>query len=76
MRYGSQFLELARKLKLRSVELIPVSALVGDNIVDPSSINDLVQRPTLLEYLETVPLQTIDHDLRAVALSRATGAAP
>ncbi len=29
--------ELTRQLKLRSVELIPVSALVGDNIVEPST---------------------------------------
>ena len=54
----SQFLELARKLKLRSVELIPVSALAGDNIVEPSNSMSWYEGPTLLEYLETVPLQT------------------
>jgi bifunctional enzyme CysN/CysC/sulfate adenylyltransferase subunit 1 len=53
----SQFLELAHKLKLRSVELIPVSALVGDNIVEHSSSMPWYEGPTLLEYLETVPLQ-------------------
>ncbi len=56
----NQFLELAHKLKLRSVELIPVSALVGDNIVEPSTAMPWYEGPTLLEYLETVPLQTAD----------------
>jgi bifunctional enzyme CysN/CysC/sulfate adenylyltransferase subunit 1 len=55
-----QFLELARNLKLRSVDLIPVSALVGDNIVEPSTAMPWYEGPTLLEYLETVPLQTAD----------------
>ena len=55
-----QFLELAHALKLRSVELIPVSALVGDNIVEPSKSTPWYEGPTLLEYLETVPLQTAD----------------
>jgi bifunctional enzyme CysN/CysC/sulfate adenylyltransferase subunit 1 len=40
------------------VELIPVSALVGDNIVEPSTAMPWYQGPTLLEYLETIPLQT------------------
>jgi len=53
-----EFLDLARKLKLRSVELIPVSALIGDNIVEPSNSMPWYDGPTLLEYLETVPLQT------------------
>jgi len=56
----SQFLELARRLKLSSIELIPVSALVGDNIVEPSTSMPWYEGPTLLEYLEAVPLQTIE----------------
>ena len=56
----AQFLELASKLNLPSVELIPVSALVGDNIVEPSTSMPWYEGPTLLEYLETVPLQTAD----------------
>ena len=54
----SQFLELARRLNSRSVELIPVSALAGDNVVEPSNSMSWYEGPTLLEYLETVPLQT------------------
>src|SRR6201995_4309861 len=56
----SQFLELAHRLKLPSVELIPVSALAGDNIVEPSTSMPWYEGATLLESLETVPLQTIE----------------
>jgi bifunctional enzyme CysN/CysC/sulfate adenylyltransferase subunit 1 len=54
----SQFLALAAKLNLSSVDLIPVSALAGDNVVSPSTATPWYTGPTLLEYLETVPLQT------------------
>ncbi len=51
-----QFLALAARLDLRSVQLIPVSALNGDNVVDASVAMPWYTGPTLLEYLETVPL--------------------
>lgn len=53
-----QFLELAKQLDLRSVALIPVSALAGDNVVEASSNMAWYPGPTLLDYLETVPLRT------------------
>ncbi|MGA7157214.1 MAG: sulfate adenylyltransferase subunit CysN [Acidobacteriaceae bacterium] len=53
---SAQFTELAQRLGLKSVEVIPVSALAGDNVVDRSSAMEWYQGPTLLEYLETVPL--------------------
>ncbi len=53
----TEFLALANRLALKSVELIPVSALAGDNVVDPSSKMPWYSGPTLLHYLETVPLQ-------------------
>jgi sulfate adenylyltransferase large subunit len=53
----AEFLELAAQLGLRSVEMIPVSALEGDNVVTPSGKMPWYQGPTLLEYLETVPLR-------------------
>jgi bifunctional enzyme CysN/CysC/sulfate adenylyltransferase subunit 1 len=56
----SQFLELAHHLKLNSVELIPISALAGDNVVDRSAATPWYTGPTLLEYLENVPLHTVD----------------
>lgn len=54
-----EYLDLASKLKLSSVELIPVSALAGDNVVEPSAATPWYSGPTLLEYLESVPLQTV-----------------
>lgn len=52
----TEFLELARRLGLKSVEAIPVSALEGDNVVTSSAATPWYSGPTLLEYLETVPL--------------------
>ena len=51
----SEFTALAKQLGLKSVEVIPVSALVGDNVVERSWAMDGYEGPTLLEYLETVP---------------------
>ena len=56
----TQFLELANRLKLDSVELVPVSALAGDNVVERSAAMPWYSGLTLLEYLETVPLQAVD----------------
>ncbi|HEY5382130.1 MAG TPA: sulfate adenylyltransferase subunit CysN [Acidobacteriaceae bacterium] len=56
----TQFLELAARLELSSVELIPVSALAGDNVVEPSIAMRWYSGPTLLEYLETIPLSATD----------------
>ncbi|HEV2577872.1 MAG TPA: sulfate adenylyltransferase subunit CysN [Acidobacteriaceae bacterium] len=55
----TEYLDLASKLQLGSVELIPVSALAGDNVVEPSTAMSWYSGPTLLEYLETVPLQIV-----------------
>jgi sulfate adenylyltransferase large subunit len=55
-RICGEFTELAKQLGLKSVEVIPVSALVGDNVVERSAAMEWYQGPTLLEYLETVPL--------------------
>jgi sulfate adenylyltransferase large subunit len=52
----SEFLELARRLGLKDVEAIPVSALEGDNVVTTSAATPWYTGPTLLDYLETVPL--------------------
>ena len=38
------------------VDLVPISALDGDNVVDPSTRMDWYTGPTLLGLLETVPL--------------------
>jgi len=52
----AEFFELASRLGVRSITAIPVSALEGDNVVVPSSAMPWYEGPTLLEYLETVPL--------------------
>jgi sulfate adenylyltransferase large subunit len=57
-----EFLELAAQLGLKSVEIIPVSALEGDNVVTPSAAMPWYVGPTLLEYLETVPLRVGEVD--------------
>lgn len=45
-----------------SVLAIPVSALVGDNVVDRSPRTPWYAGPTLLEHLETVPVEQDPHD--------------
>jgi bifunctional enzyme CysN/CysC/sulfate adenylyltransferase subunit 1 len=51
-----EFEGLCTQLGLSCVEMIPVSALEGDNVVTPSATMPWYKGPTLLEYLETVPL--------------------
>ncbi|MDQ3401915.1 MAG: GTP-binding protein [Actinomycetota bacterium] len=48
---------------LGSVLSIPVSALVGDNVVDRSVRTPWYQGPTLLDHLETVPVEPDPHDM-------------
>jgi bifunctional enzyme CysN/CysC/sulfate adenylyltransferase subunit 1 len=52
----AEFVEFSSRLGLRSVTVIPVSALEGDNVVAPSAAMPWYDGPTLLEFLETVPL--------------------
>lgn len=55
---ANTFTEYAEALGVPDVRSIPVSALRGDNVVDPSSHMDWFSGPTLLEYLETVPVES------------------
>ena len=55
-RIRAAFLALAAQLNLPSVQVIPVSALIGDNVVEHSANMPWYAGATLLEYLETVPL--------------------
>jgi sulfate adenylyltransferase large subunit len=48
--------QLAQKLHIADLQVIPISALLGDNVVDRGESMDWYEGPTLLEYLETVPL--------------------
>jgi bifunctional enzyme CysN/CysC/sulfate adenylyltransferase subunit 1 len=51
-----EFQSLCAQLGLSDVTMIPVSALEGDNVVTSSAAMPWYAGPTLLEYLETVPL--------------------
>ena len=57
LRLQADFLALAGQLKIPAVQCVPVSALEGDNIVARSGEMPWYSGPTLLEHLETVPIQ-------------------
>jgi sulfate adenylyltransferase subunit 1 len=57
VRLQKDFLSLADQLKITAVQCVPVSALAGDNVVDRSGHMPWYSGPTLLEHLETVPIQ-------------------
>jgi bifunctional enzyme CysN/CysC len=50
------FDDLARRLGVTDVAAIPLSALLGDNVVSPSSKTPWYDGPPLLTHLEQVPL--------------------
>ncbi|HEY7390615.1 MAG TPA: sulfate adenylyltransferase subunit CysN [Bryobacteraceae bacterium] len=56
------FRKFAEQLKVRDVQFIPISALLGDNVVERSTNMSWYTGPTLLEHLETVPIAQ-DHNL-------------
>jgi sulfate adenylyltransferase subunit 1 len=51
--------ELATRLGLNEWVTIPLSALSGDNVVDPSEQTPWYAGPTLLDHLETVSLNPV-----------------
>jgi len=53
---AKDFAGLARSLGLTDVTTIPVSALLGDNVVERSPHTPWYDGPTLLEHLESVPV--------------------
>ncbi|WP_255953678.1 sulfate adenylyltransferase subunit 1 [Streptomyces odontomachi] len=59
-RIAEEFTGYARELGVPEVTAIPISALVGDNVVEASATMDWYGGPTVLEHLETVP---VSHDL-------------
>jgi len=60
----ADFLAFASGLRFQDVSFIPMSALEGDNVVAPSERTPWFHGQTLLDYLETVPVE------------ESTGAAP
>ena len=53
---AEDYLEFAARIGLDDVTFIPLSALRGDNKKEPSVQNPWYHGPTLLGYLETVPV--------------------
>ena len=54
---AGEFDVLAVRLGIAHVQPIPISALLGDNVVDRSLDGAWYEGPTLLEHLETVPVE-------------------
>ncbi|MGW3136011.1 sulfate adenylyltransferase subunit 1 [Streptomyces sp. NPDC001139] len=52
---AEEFTAYALALGVPEVTAIPISALAGDNVVEPSAHMDWYAGPTVLEHLETVP---------------------
>ena len=55
-RHVHEFVSLATGFGIQDVQAVPVSALNGDNVVDRSRHAPWYAGPTLLEYLESVPV--------------------
>lgn len=53
-----EFVELARSKGITDVQVIPISALLGDNVVNPSEHTPWYNGPTVLGYLEEVEVHT------------------
>jgi bifunctional enzyme CysN/CysC len=55
-RIEAEYREFAARIGLTDIVCIPMSALRGDNITEPSPHTPWYHGPTLLGYLETVPV--------------------
>ena len=55
---ADEFAQRARELGIADVTAIPMSALTGDNVVEPSTRMDWYDGDTLLSHLENVPVGT------------------
>jgi sulfate adenylyltransferase subunit 1 len=53
---AEEFTAYAASLGVPEITAIPISALVGDNVVTASATMDWYGGPTILEHLETVPV--------------------
>jgi sulfate adenylyltransferase subunit 1 len=53
-----EYAAIAKSLGLKDIHYIPISALNGDNIVDKSSNMPWYEGPCLLEFLETISIES------------------
>jgi sulfate adenylyltransferase large subunit len=63
LRLQDDVLALAERLKILAVQCVPVSALEGDNVVTRSRRMTWYSGPTLLEHLESVPIEPISETM-------------
>ena len=66
-RIDAEFTAFAAELAIRDLQVIPISALEGDNVVHRSERMPWYDGPSLLHHLEHVHV-ALDRDLRAVRL--------
>jgi len=59
-RIAADYRELATQLAIAQVQCIPLSALEGDNLSSRSARTPWYEGPSLLEYLDTLPLDGIE----------------
>ncbi len=57
-----EFHDLTRHLGIRSVTVVPVSALLGDNVAEPSAHTSWYHGPTLLTALQEAPAGAWAHE--------------
>ncbi len=55
------YAHLAKQLNLASIIAIPISALLGDNVIRPSAAMPWYRGPTLLGHLESVRIEASDN---------------
>ena len=70
-RIKEDYKEFSAKLSVKDVTFIPISALVGDNVVDKSEKMDWYKGTTLLYHLENVHIGN-DNNLRDARFSGST----
>jgi sulfate adenylyltransferase subunit 1 len=61
-RIVAAYREFATSLGLKDITAIPLSALTGDNVVEPSENMGWYQGPTLIDLLETLTVYDESHD--------------
>ena len=57
------FKEIESKLTVQDIRFIPISALVGDNVVNRSDKMDWYEGSTLLHTLETIPVSNFNNNI-------------
>lgn len=61
-RIRNEYLQFAESIGIQSIQAIPVSALKGDNIVNPSLHTSWYKGPVLIQYLEEIKLDSTCQD--------------